>query len=171
MGRAFGMKVIALRQSQNASGNELADKVYYTGSGQKLDLFREADYIVCSLPGGETTKYFCDKEAFAAMKPTGVFISIGRGTCVDEGALIEALQSSKIAGAALDVFETEPLPEESPTWPVSIWDCPNLLISPHNADLTSSYMRLTWDLFLEKVATFAASDFAGFEEQVDKVKG
>jgi len=170
--RAFGMKVIALRQSRNATGEHLADKVYYTGAGyaaegdQKLDLFREADFVVCSLPGGAATKNFCDKEAFAAMKPTSFFISIGRGTCVDESAVVEALQTGQIAGAALDVFATEPLPKESP-----VWTCPNLLLSPHNADLTSEYMKLTWDLFLKKFAAFSVPDFAGFDVQVDKVKG
>merc|ERR1711871_1490851 len=113
--KAFGMRVLALRQSKNANGNDLADKVYYTGLGappegdQKLDLFKEADYVVCSLPGGDATKYFCGRAEFAAMKPSAVFISIGRGTCVDEAALVDALKEGSIAGAALDVFEKEPL--------------------------------------------------------------
>lgn len=170
--RAFGMKVLALRQSSNATGNKLADKVYYCGAGappegdQKLDLFREADFVVCSLPGGSATAHFCNKEAFAAMKPSAVFISIGRGTCVDENALVEALTSGQIAGAALDVFEKEPLAEDS-----LVWTCPNLLLSPHNADLTTSYMKLTWDVFMSKLAAFADPGFAGFDVQVDKAKG
>jgi phosphoglycerate dehydrogenase-like enzyme len=170
--RTFGMKVLALRQSTNASGNDLADKVYYCGAGappegdQKLDLFREADYVICSLPGGSATTHFCNKEAFAAMKPSGVFISIGRGTCVDEKALVDALTNGQIAGAALDVFEKEPLPEDS-----SVWTCKNLLLSSHNADLTSSYMQLTWDVFCAKLAAFTAPNFAGFDTQVDKDKG
>merc|ERR1719440_393390 len=164
--RAFGMRVVALRQSKNSSGNDLADKIYYTGLGaspdgdQKLDLFREADYVVCSLPGGAPTKHFCGKEEFAAMKETGIFISIGRGTCVDEAALVEALKEGKIAGAALDVFEKEPLPQESP-----LWTCEGILLSPHNADLTATYIKQSWDVFLSKREAFVAPGFAGFDVQ------
>jgi len=170
--RAFGMKVLALRQSRSSAGNELADKVYYSGAGappegdQKLDLFREADFVVCSLPGGAHTKHFCSRAEFAAMKPEGVFISIGRGTCVDEEALVDALKEGRITGAALDVFEKEPLSDDS-----SLWNVENLLLSPHNADLTSTYMEQSWDVFLAKLKAFMSADFAGFPDQVDKVKG
>lgn len=168
--RAFGMKVMALRQTRNLSGNELADVVCYSGDTEtstgKLEVFRQSDFIVCTLPGGPATKHACGRAEFAVMKPSGVFISMGRGTCVDEPALFEALQSWKIAGAALDVFETEPLPKES-----CLWGCDNLLLSPHNADLTSDYMRLTWDLFISKLDALNAPGFQGFSSVVDKTKG
>jgi len=170
--RAFGMRVIALRQSKTSSGNDLADKVYYTGAGapaegdQKLDLFREADYVICSLPGGASTMQFCGQAEFEAMKDTGVFISIGRGTCVDEAALVDAMKAGKIAGAAMDVFQTEPLPDASPLWALE-----GLLLSPHNADLTDAYIKCSWDVFLTKREDFVAPGFSGFDVQVDKVKG
>ena len=72
-----------MRQSTSSAGNELADKVYYSGAGappegdQKLEIFREADFVVCSLLGGAPTKHFCSRSEFAAMKPEGVLISIG----------------------------------------------------------------------------------------------
>merc|ERR1711879_506612 len=118
----------ALRNTRKRGGDELADVVCYAsdaedGSG-KLQVFQQSDFIVCTLPGGPLTKNACGSAEFAAMKPTGVFISMGRGTCVDEPALIEALQNKKIAGAALDVFAVEPLPAESP-----LWDCEDLLLS------------------------------------------
>lgn len=168
---AFGMKVLALRNSKDAPGNELADEILYSSDGDgKLELFRRSDFVICSLPGGASTKHFCGKPEFSAMKETGVFISIGRGTCVDEAALHEALTAGSIAGAALDVFEVEPLPATSPLWSLGN---DKFLLSPHNADLTSTYMQLTWDVFLQKLTRFAAADFTGFaaEDQVDKSKG
>jgi len=166
--RCFGMKILALRQSSNTKGNDLADQVYVGSSDStaKQEVFRKSDYIVCTLPGGDATKYFCGKAAFAEMKSTAVFISMGRGTCVDEAALVEALKAGTIAGAALDVFEVEPLPQESPLWSVE-----NLLLSPHNADLTADYMKLTWDVFTDKLKAFSNPDFTGFPDQVDKKKG
>merc|ERR1712194_468378 len=118
------------------------------------------------LPGGPHTHHACGRAEFAAMKPSGVFISMGRGTCVDEPALIEVLQGGKIGGAALDVFYQEPLPIES-----ALWQCENLLLSPHNADLTALYLRQTWDIFLAKLAEFQTAGFKGFDNVVDKTKG
>jgi len=91
---------------------------------------------------------------------------MGRGTCVDEAALIDVLQARAIAGAALDVFAVEPLPADSP-----LWDCNNLLMSPHNADLTEDYMRLTWDVFLQRLTEYCDPGFTTFSGTVDKTKG
>jgi phosphoglycerate dehydrogenase-like enzyme len=76
------------------------------------------------------------------MKPECVFVNVGRGGVVDEEALIESLENRRIAGAALDVFLTEPLPPESP-----LWDLPNVLISPHTAALAESENERIVDLF------------------------
>lgn len=168
--KAFGMRVMALRNTRNASGSELADIVCYASDAEdgagKLEVFRESDFVVCTLPGGPHTKNACSRAEFSAMKGTGVFISMGRGTCVDEPALIEALQAKSIAGAALDVFAVEPLPADSP-----LWDCENLLLSPHNADLTADYMQLTWKVFLERLSEYSDPSFTGFASTVDKSKG
>merc|ERR1712046_168816 len=99
-------------------------------------------------------------------KPTGVFISLGRGTCVDEAALVDALKTGRIAGAALDVFEVEPLPADA-----LVWDCPNLLLSPHNADLVDTYMKDSFDVFMKHLTMYIQPDFKGFSVVVDKVKG
>jgi len=122
--------------------------------------------VICSLPGGAATYHCCGADEFKAMKPSSVFISMGRGSCVDESALVPALTSGQIAGAALDVFEKEPLPEDSP-----VWNCENLLLSPHNADLTSQYMELTWNLFRHRLDEFTSEGFSGFQNVVDKTKG
>jgi len=110
---------------------------------EKYEFFKNCDFIVCSLPGTKETLNFMGKAEFAAMKSTAYFINIGRGTVVDEDALVEAVKSKTIAGAALDVFKQEPLPKDSP-----LWDTPNILLSPHNADLTSNYYELGWKVFL-----------------------
>lgn len=164
--RAFGMRVLALRQTRGADSGGLADQVFYADDSDKLEVFRQSDHVICSLPGGASTRHACGRAEFAVMRPSAVFISLGRGSSVDEEALLEVLQSHRIAGAALDVFDTEPLPLSSP-----LWHCEKLLLSPHNADLTADYMRLTWDLFLQKLAAFTAPDFAGFDGTVDKAKG
>nr|WP_243870020.1 D-2-hydroxyacid dehydrogenase [Amycolatopsis granulosa] len=84
------------------------------------------DYVVAVAPLTEQTKGLFDAAAFAAMKPSARFVNVGRGELVVTGDLIEALRSGAIAGAALDVFDTEPLPAESP-----LWTMPGVLISPH----------------------------------------
>jgi phosphoglycerate dehydrogenase-like enzyme len=87
-----------------------------------------ADYVVDSLPLTPATRHLFDAGAFAAMKPTARFVNIGRGATVDEAALVEALGAGRIAGAALDVFETEPLPPESP-----LWSMDSVIVSPHRS--------------------------------------
>jgi len=83
------------------------------------------------------------------MKPSCVFISLGRGATVDEVALVAALQQGTIAGAACDVFETEPLPESSP-----LWSCDNLLLTAHNADLTEDFFARAWKIWSDNFACF-----------------
>jgi len=160
--KAFGMRIVALRQGAfDESG--LADEVY--GSADKLKVF-EQDFVVCTLPGTPLTYHFCGEAEFAAMKKSAVFVSLGRGVCVDESALAAALSEGRIAGAALDVFETEPLPLDS-----KLWGCDNLLLSPHNADLTPTYLQDAMAVFMDRLEEFSAPDFSEFREVVDKVKG
>lgn len=168
--KAFGMRVLAYRQTRSTANADVADVIRYAdeapeGDG-KAQVFRESDFVVCSLPGGPKTYHLCGAADFAVMKPTAVFISIGRGSCVDEAALVDALRGGRIGGAALDVFEKEPLPPESP-----LWECENLLLSPHNADLTATYMRLTWDVFTKNVAAYTSPGFTSFDITVDKDRG
>eukprot|EP00929_Paragymnodinium_shiwhaense_P115153 TRINITY_DN83843_c0_g1_i1.p1 TRINITY_DN83843_c0_g1~~TRINITY_DN83843_c0_g1_i1.p1 ORF type:complete len:369 (+),score=104.93 TRINITY_DN83843_c0_g1_i1:75-1109(+) len=158
--RAFGMKVLALRRNKGgATDKGQADETLgIDNAEERLALFQRSDFVVCSLPGTPETKHFCGAKEFAAMKETAVFISMGRGVCVDEAALCDALKSGSIAGAALDVYEVEPLPEAA-----AVWDAPNLLMTSHNADLTKTYIEDTWVVFLEKLRAFrsAPQDFKG----------
>jgi glyoxylate/hydroxypyruvate reductase A len=91
-------------------------------------LLAEIDYVVCVLPGTKALHHFFNAERFAAMKPGALFINVGRGSIVDPAALIDALDSGPLAGAVLDVFETEPLPANDPQWAH-----PKILITPHAA--------------------------------------
>ena len=139
----FGMRVIACRRgadAPDASVGGLADHVY--GIEERARLFAESDFVVCALPGTAETADFCGAAEFGAMKESGVFISIGRGLAVDEAALAEALLAKRIAGAALDVFKVEPLPQES-----KLWECDNLVLTAHNADFTEDYFELGWSVW------------------------
>ncbi|KAJ1461386.1 D-isomer specific 2-hydroxyacid dehydrogenase [Pelagophyceae sp. CCMP2097] len=147
LAKAFGMKVVACRRSPAAESDNLAERIY--GVEDKLQLFRRADFVVSSLPDTPETRDFCGAAEFAEMKPTGVFISLGRGAAVDEDALFEALASDRIAGAALDVYKTEPLPLTSPLWGVAP---AQLYMTAHNADLTDDYFDLGWGIWHDNLA-------------------
>jgi phosphoglycerate dehydrogenase-like enzyme len=95
-------------------------------SAELAEQLPQADYVVAVAPLTEQTKGLFDARAFAAMKPSARFVNVGRGELVVTGDLVEALQTGKIAGAALDVFETEPLPAGNP-----LWGMENVLVSPH----------------------------------------
>lgn len=92
------------------------------------DALKGADLVIMAIALTEQTQHFMNAERFAAMKQNALFINAARGGLVDETALLNALQTGKLSGAALDVFETEPLPADN-----AIWNTGNLLLSPHNA--------------------------------------
>jgi phosphoglycerate dehydrogenase-like enzyme len=120
----FGIRVIGL--SRSGAECENAERVY---TPDELDKFlAKPDYVVLTLPDTPQTRDFIDARALRLMKPSAVLINVGRGSAVNENDLVEALQGSAIAGAVLDVFATEPLPEDSP-----LWGLPNVFITPHNA--------------------------------------
>ena len=107
----LGLRLVALRRQPDrpAEAGEPTLAATY-GVGQEAAFYAQCDFVVCSLPLTDATRGAVNAAAFEVMKPTSVFISIGRGAAVDEAALCEALRTGRIAGAACDVFETEPLP-------------------------------------------------------------
>ena len=113
----------------------------------------DADWVIGVLPGTEETRTFFDAEFFAAMKPTARFINIGRGMSVDEAALLNALETGAIAGAALDVFATEPLPDDDP-----LWSAPNLIVSPHISGDYNEYQQDLVGQFLDNVERYLNGD-------------
>ena len=145
LAKAFGMTIVAVRKNQSD------DDIETWSPDEREKLFEKADFVVSSLPDTPETRDFCGAKEFNAMKPSAVFISIGRGAAVDEAALYTALSAGKIAGAALDVFKTEPLPSDS-----NLWSLPpdKLLLTAHNADLTDDYFHLGWNVWLDNFHAF-----------------
>jgi len=107
------------------------------------------DYVVTILPLTPQTKGLVNASMFKLMKPSAIFMNIGRGPAVNEKDLIEALKNGTIAGAGLDVYEVEPLPEDSP-----LYDMDNVLLSPHSADITVDMLDLSLNSFEETVKNF-----------------
>ena len=108
-----------------------------------------SDFVVVCLPLTNTTHGCIGRRQIGLMKKTGVLINIARGGLVDEAALAEALQAGQIGGACLDVFEEEPLPENSP-----LFDCPNLLMTPHVAGNYPEYVHDVIRLFLDNLERY-----------------
>ena len=118
----FDMRVVGVASSERT--DPLAERVVTLD--QLHNVLPDADVVILSLPLLDETKGAFGAREFAAMKRSAVFVNVGRGALVDEHALIDALREGRIAGAGLDVFTTEPLPEES-----ALWDLDNVIISPH----------------------------------------
>ena len=125
---------------------------------------RRSDYVIVALPLTPETRGLISRDAIAAMKPTGVFVNIGRGPVVDEAALVEALTVRRIRGAALDVFEKEPLPEGHPLYKLD-----NVLLSPHSADNVPGWREAAVDVFVEHVRRYRRGE--PLPNLVDKAGG
>jgi phosphoglycerate dehydrogenase-like enzyme len=146
---AVGMRVIGVRRRPAPQ----AGVSRVVAADQLIDVVGEADYLAVTAPLTPETRGAISREVIARMKPTAWVMNIGRGAIIDEPALIEALREKRIAGAALDVFVTEPLPTESP-----LWDLPNAIITPHNSgDSPRTYER-TLALFGENLRRYKAGE-------------
>ncbi|HEX7154832.1 MAG TPA: D-2-hydroxyacid dehydrogenase [Thermoanaerobaculia bacterium] len=146
---ALGMNILPVRRRQDF------------GDPTIEEVLPQSDYVVMSTPLTPSTRGLLSRERLALLKPTAVFISIGRGATVDEEALIEALQQRRIRGAALDVFDVEPLPVGH-----ALWSMDNVLLSPHTADHTGDAHLRAMQFFLENLRRFRAGD--SLENVVDK---
>jgi len=147
MARALGMKVTGTKRTvEPIEGIEqVTDNVGLAG------LLASADAVVNTLPGTPYTEKLFNREAFGAMKPGTVFVNVGRGTVVDEDALLEALDNGQVSYACLDVFAVEPLPQDS-----RLWDHPKVMVSPHTSALSSAENRLIAERFCSNLRTFLA---------------
>ncbi|HKW22969.1 MAG TPA: D-2-hydroxyacid dehydrogenase [Ktedonobacterales bacterium] len=152
LGRAFGMRIIATRRSASAGAGD-PDVDMMVPPDRLGDLLAAADFVVVSVPATEQTRHLIGADELRAMRHAAFLINISRGSAIDEAALIAALTDGVIGGAGLDVFETEPLPAESP-----LWQLPNVTISPHVAGNTDQYSRRFTDLFLENLARYRARE-------------
>lgn len=151
----YGMKVVALRRNPSKSEHDpICDQVFGTGRAALQTLMSVSDYVVCSAPSTIETRGMVNADAFKMSKEGQVFINLGRGPVVDEDALVESLKNGTLRGAALDVFQIEPLPKEH-----ELWDLENVLISPHNMDKTSTFMHEATEFFVnENLPRFILGD-------------
>ncbi|MEO8025194.1 MAG: D-2-hydroxyacid dehydrogenase [Bryobacteraceae bacterium] len=160
---AFGTKILALRRRPEQSASDPIVSASFRPD-QLLEMLPQCDYVVIAAPNTADTKQMIGERELAAMKPTAVLINVGRGTIVDEGALIRALQEKRLKGAVLDVFAKEPLPPESP-----LWDLDNVLISPHCADRTPGWIEGALEVFMENFERFVKGE--PLKNVVDKHAG
>lgn len=142
----MGMKVIGVRNSEQ--GVENVEKVYLPKD--MIEVFKNSDYIINLLPSTEDTFKSINKTYFDNMKEDACFINIGRGTTVDEEDMIQALQAGSIKAAALDVFFTEPLPEDSPLWTME-----NVIITPHICGVSDRYIERALPIIENNLRAFS----------------
>jgi phosphoglycerate dehydrogenase-like enzyme len=142
---AFGMHVVGVTRSprQTAGFDETMPADRLTEAAAK------ADYLINILPARADNTALFDAKVFGAMKPSAYYISAGRGQTVDEAALIAALRERRIAGAGMDVFQTEPLPPDSP-----FWSLPNVFITPHVGGYIVEYEDFIMPLIVDNMRLF-----------------
>lgn len=129
-----------VRSGFGDAGGEIPDRIYPAAT--VASMAKDSDYLVVTAPLTDATEHLIDDEVLSAMKETAVLINVSRGAVVDEKALITALSSGQIAGAALDVFEEEPLPSSSP-----LWNLDKVIITPHLSGFTRDYHAKAADVF------------------------
>jgi phosphoglycerate dehydrogenase-like enzyme len=152
--RPFGMRVTGVKRivREDDPAWEHADEIYTTE--MLREALGEADYVVVALPGTPETRHLLGTKAIRAIKPGAYFVNVGRGAVVQETALIEALEDGHLSGAALDVFEVEPLPKQSP-----LWEFEYVILSPHATDNVPGLAnrRLT-DIFCENLRRYLSGE-------------
>ncbi|MGV1008136.1 MAG: D-2-hydroxyacid dehydrogenase [Dermatophilaceae bacterium] len=141
---ALGMRVLGVKRTPGT-----LDGVEVHPIGALADVIGAADHIVVTLPGTRHTDGLLDAPMLARAKPGVTLVNVGRGTVVDEPALVDALKTGQVGFAALDVFAVEPLPSDSP-----LWDLPNVLISPHTAALDEREEQRIAELFCQNLRAF-----------------
>lgn len=152
LARPFGMRIVALRRRPDLFHKDaIVDQSF--APAQIDELMAASDYVLLAAPLTDETRGMIGAPQIAAMKPTGVLINVGRGAVVDEPALIQALETAKIRGAALDVFAVEPLPSTHPFYKIE-----NVLLSPHTADHVRDFIHLAVESFLENLRRFRADE-------------
>jgi phosphoglycerate dehydrogenase-like enzyme len=155
--QAFGMRVIGVSDSRH-------DAPGFDTILPRSDLVRiaaQADFLIVLVPLDATTTRLIDRQVIGAMQPHGFLINLARGPVLDEAALIEALESHRIAGAGLDVFEVEPLPPESPLWRMS-----NVILTPHIGGMSNVYTQQFTPLLLDNLVAYTQGRMADMRNVV-----
>jgi phosphoglycerate dehydrogenase-like enzyme len=165
LAKALGVQIHAVRRNPALSANDpILDRIFPTNELHAM--LAGVDALVAAAPLTPETRHMLSDKEFAVMKPSAIVMNVGRGPVIDESALIRALQQKLIAGAALDVFEVEPLAVESP-----LWDMDNVLISPHCTDRTHNpdWLDLSMQFFVENFRRYLEGE--PLENVVDKQAG
>jgi phosphoglycerate dehydrogenase-like enzyme len=162
--RAMGMRVLAVKRRgpSPSQADPLAHQIFPPEG--RIEMLAQSDYIVAAAPLTPETRGLIGEAEFLAMKPNAVVINLGRGPVIDEAAMVRALTEKRIKGAALDVFDTEPLPEGHPFYGLD-----NVLLSPHCADHTPDWTDQAMRFFLAQFERF--SQGAPLENVVEKAQG
>jgi len=147
----LGMRVVGVRRDAGRPGGPGVDRI--VSPDRFLEVAREADYLAVTAALTPQTRGMVSAAVMAALKPTAWVINIARGPIVDEAALAAALKEKRIGGAALDVFETEPLPATSP-----LWDEPNAILTPHISNSSPRVRERSLALVAENVRRFNAGE-------------
>jgi phosphoglycerate dehydrogenase-like enzyme len=151
--KLMGMRVLGVRRSGEPleSSEHLVDEIF--APLDLLHVLSQSDYVVLAVPLTEETHHLMGELAFQAMKPSAYLINVSPGAVVDETALLRALKVGLIGGAGLDVFESEPLPQES-----ELWRLHNVMISPHIAGETAHYNEGAVALFCDNLRRYLADE-------------
>jgi len=141
----MGMRVVGVKRTPAPLAH--VDTVY--GPEDMRRVFRQSDYVINLLPATPDTAKMIDRRCFEAMKPTASFINMGRGTTVNEADLIDALRRRRIKALVSDVYETEPLPPESP-----LWDLENAILTPHICGVSPHYMDRAMEIIEHNLGVY-----------------
>ncbi|MEL7469660.1 MAG: D-2-hydroxyacid dehydrogenase [Pseudomonadota bacterium] len=158
--KAFGMTVLSTRA--NPRPTDPVDEVH--AASDLPNLLPRADFIAICTPLIDETRHLIGADEIARMKAGVIVGDVSRGTVVDQTALLAGLRAGHIGGAVLDVFETEPLPVESP-----LWHAPNVLISPHSSSVYAGWEDASFTMFLDNLDRWIAG--ARLQNIVDPVRG
>ncbi|MGI8414715.1 MAG: D-2-hydroxyacid dehydrogenase [Nakamurella sp.] len=141
--KALGMHVVGVNTSGRGSSGAVDE---YATAERLPELAGGADVLVITLPDTGATRGMVNTDVLSALPPGAIVVNVGRGSVIDESALIERLQAGHLAGAALDVTEQEPLAPTSP-----LWELPNVILSPHTAALSPHENQRIVTLFIDNV--------------------
>jgi len=148
---ALGMRILAAKRHHPADLDPLIERYY--PMAELHEMLSSCDYIVFAAPLTEETRHMISDAEFAAMKPHAVIMNVGRGAVIDEEAMMRALLEKRIRGAGLDVFEREPLPNNS-----ALYEMDTVLLSPHCADHIPGWTEDAMRFFLEQHARFKKNE-------------
>jgi phosphoglycerate dehydrogenase-like enzyme len=161
LGVAVGLRAVGVRRRSSRASPPFERIV---GVAELASVIGTADFVVVATPATSDTERLIDARLLATMRPTAYLVNVGRSSAVDTAALVAALRAGSLGGAALDVFDEEPLPPEDPLWSV-----PNLLVSPHMSGDAADWAARIVELFGTNVGAWRAG--APLQGSVDRARG